>query len=69
MTIIDRFCSYVRIDTTADPDSKSFPSSEKQKNLAKVLFRELQEMGLEKVELDEHGYVIATIPGNSNNPK
>ena len=69
MTIIDRFCSYVRIDTTADPDSTSFPSSEKQKNLAKVLFRELQEMGLEKVELDEHGYVIATIPGNSLNPE
>ena len=69
MNIVDRFCSYVKIDTTADPDSTSFPSSEKQKNLAKVLFRELKEMGLEKVELDEHGYVIATIPGNSLNDK
>ena len=69
MTIIDRFCSYVRIDTTADPDSTSFPSSEKQKNLAKLLYEQLKEMGLEKVELDEHGYVIATIPGNSSNPK
>ena len=61
-----RFLKYVRIDTTADPNSKSFPSSAKQKDLAKVLYQELIDLGLEEVELDEWGYVFATIPSNSD---
>ena len=65
-TIEDRFIKYVQIDTTADPNSTSFPSSMKQKNLGKVLFEELKALNLEDVEMDEWGYVYATIPSNSD---
>ena len=64
-TVEERFIRYVQIDTTADPNSTSFPSSMKQKDLGKVLLNELQEMKLEEVEMDEWGYVFATIPSNS----
>jgi tripeptide aminopeptidase len=64
--IASRFMRYVQIDTTADPNSTSFPSSEKQKNLSRLLTEELCELGLETVEMDEHGYVIATLPGNTS---
>jgi len=66
-TVEDRFLRYVQIDTTADPNSESFPSSMKQKDLGKVLYNELQELGLSDVEMDEWGYVFATIPSNSSN--
>ncbi len=66
-TVEERFLNYVQIDTTADPVSTSFPSSDKQKDLAKVLVKELQEIGLEDAEMDEWGYVYATIPSNSDN--
>lgn len=65
-TVEERFIRYVQIDTTADPNSTSFPSSMKQKDLGKVLLKELQEMKLEEVEMDEWGYVFATIPSNSS---
>jgi tripeptide aminopeptidase len=65
-TVLDRFLNYVRIDTTADPNSASFPSSLKQKDLAAVLVKELREIGLSDVEMDEWGYVYATIPSNSD---
>ena len=61
-----RFLKYVQIDTTADPNSKSFPSSAKQKDLAKVLYQELIDLGLKEVEMDEWGYVYATVPSNSD---
>lgn len=64
--IASRFMRYVQMDTTADPNSTSFPSSEKQKNLGKLLTEELRAFGLQHVEMDEHGYVIATIPGNTS---
>ncbi len=64
-TVEERFIRYVQIDTTADPNSTSFPSSMKQKNLGKVLLKELLEMKLEEVEMDDWGYVFATIPSNS----
>jgi tripeptide aminopeptidase len=67
-SVEERFTRYVQIDTTADPNSTSFPSSEKQKNLGKVLFDELSALGLEEVEMDQWGYVFATIPSNSTNP-
>lgn len=64
-SVENRFIKYAQIDTTADPNSETFPSSLKQKDLAKVLFQELVELGLEDVEMDEWGYVFATIPSNS----
>jgi tripeptide aminopeptidase len=67
-TVKERFLSYVQIDTTADPNSPSFPSSEKQKDLGCLLADELKEIGLADVEMDQWGYVFATIPSNSDNP-
>jgi tripeptide aminopeptidase len=64
--LTERFMRYVQIDTQSDPNSSSFPSTEKQKDLSKVLFAELQAMGLQNVELDAYGYVYATIPSNSD---
>ncbi len=66
-SLSDRFLRYVQIDTESDPHSMSFPSTEKQKDLAKVLLNELLEMGVEDAEMDEWGYVFATIPSNSEN--
>ena len=65
-SIEERFLKYVQIDTTSDPNSDSFPSSAKQKNLGKVLYQELLELGLEDVEMDNWGYVLATVPSNSD---
>ena len=65
-TVEERFIKYVQIDTTADPNSTSFPSSMKQKDLAKVLLDELKELGIQDAEMDEWGYVYATIPSNSD---
>ena len=64
-TVEERFVKYVQIDTTADPISTSFPSSEKQKDLAKVLVQELLEIGIKDAEMDQYGYVYATIESNS----
>ncbi len=66
-SLSDRFLRYVQIDTESDPHSMSFPSTEKQKDLAKVLLNELLEMGVQDAEMDEWGYVFATIPSNSEN--
>lgn len=64
-TVEERFKRYVQIDTTADPNSTSFPSSMKQKDLAKTLVEELKEMGIKDAFMDEWGYVFATIPSTS----
>ena len=61
-----RFLRYVQIDTTADPNSASFPSSVKQKDLSKVLVGELKDLGVVDAEMDEWGYVFATLPSNSD---
>ena len=63
--VLERFLRYVRIDTTSDQDSESYPSTAKQRDLGEVLERELRELGLEDVELTEHGYVFATLPGSA----
>lgn len=65
-TVTERFLKYVKIDTQSDPSSTTCPSSEKQKDLGKVLVEELQEMGISDAHMDENGYVYATIPSNSN---
>jgi tripeptide aminopeptidase len=65
-SVLNRFLRYVKIDTQSDPHSESFPSTAKQRDLSNLLVVELQEMGITDVHLDEHGYVYATIPSNSN---
>lgn len=60
-----RFLRYVQIDTQSDPNSEAFPSTEKQKDLAKILVEELQEIGISDAHFDEFGYVYASIPANS----
>ncbi|AWC24799.1 Peptidase T [Aminobacter sp. MSH1] len=65
-TVLDRFLRYVVIDTQADGSSTTQPSTEKQKNLGRLLVEELQAIGLRDAHLDEHGYVYATIPSNSD---
>lgn len=67
-SVEERFIQYVQIDTTADPNSTTFPSSLKQKDLGKLLHDELKALKLHDVEMDEWGYVFATIPSNSDNP-
>ncbi len=62
--IIDRFVSYVTIDSESDPNSDATPSTEKQWDMAKKLEQELREMGLEEVSIDKHAYVMATLPSN-----
>ncbi len=62
--IINRFISYVKIDTESDPKNPNFPSTEKQWDLAKKLEQELKEIGLQDVELDENCYLMATLPSN-----
>ncbi len=64
--IANRFMRYVQIDTQSDPESNTFPTTEKQKNLSKLLFQELKNMGLSDVETDHYGYVYAKILGNSD---
>lgn len=64
MNIQTRFCNYVKIDTQSDPESTTFPSTEKQKDLSRVLVKELLEMGLQDAYLDEWGYVYATLKSN-----
>ena len=62
----ERFLRYVVIDTQSDPVSPSCPSTEKQKDLGRLLAAELRAMGIDDAHLDEHGYVYATIPANTD---
>jgi tripeptide aminopeptidase len=63
-TVVERFLRYVQIDTQSDPHSVSNPSTEKQKDLSRLLVKELQDMGVTDVHTDDYGYVYATIPSN-----
>jgi tripeptide aminopeptidase len=65
---VDRFLRYVRIDTRSEEGSSSYPSTAKQRDLLELLVRELGELGIEDAEMDEHGYVFATIPPTSPKP-
>ena len=64
-TVEERFIKYAKIDTTADPTSKSFPSSEIQNNLGKELVQELNDLGVKDAEMDQWGYVFGTLPNNT----
>src|SRR6478672_6745385 len=66
-TVTERFLRYVKIDTQSSHTSTSFPSTEKQKELGRLLVKELHEIGIADAQLDEFGYVYATVP--SNTPK
>jgi tripeptide aminopeptidase len=63
--VTERFLRYVVIDTQSDPSSPTCPSTEKQKDLGRLLAAELQAIGVRDAHLDEHGYVYATIPANT----
>jgi len=65
-TVTERFLRYVTIDTQSDPESKTCPSTEKQKNLGRLLVEELLAIGVSDAHLDEHGYVYATLPANTD---
>jgi tripeptide aminopeptidase len=65
-TVEERFIRYAKIDTTADPTSSTFPSSDIQKDLGRLLVSELKELGAINVEMDKWGYVFGTIPSNSS---
>lgn len=65
-TVADRFIRYAKIDTQSDPQSTSFPSTEKQKDLLKLLAEELKQICLADAHMDEWGYVYATLPSNTD---
>jgi len=62
--IVNRFISYVTIDTESDPNSETTPSTEKQWDLAKLLVKELKAIGMSDVSIDENAYVMASLPSN-----
>ncbi|HYB67107.1 MAG TPA: peptidase T [Candidatus Acidoferrales bacterium] len=63
-TVAERFLRYVKYDTQSAPDSKTYPSTEKQKELGRQIVEELKGLGLKDASIDEHGYVTATLPSN-----
>lgn len=64
-TASERFLKYVQVDTQSDPQSKTSPTTEKQKDLGKILAEELKQIGIMDAHMDEWGYVYATIPSNT----
>jgi tripeptide aminopeptidase len=64
--LLERFLRYVKIDTQSDPNSTTFPSTSKQYDLLRMLAAELLELGLTDAHMDKHGYVIATLPANTD---
>ncbi len=62
--LINRFISYVTVDTESDPESNTTPSTAKQWDLANALAEELKSIGLEDVSIDENAYIMATLPSN-----
>lgn len=64
--VIERFLRYVKIDTESDFDSETCPSTLKQLDLARLLKEELESLNLQDISLDENGYVMATLPGNTS---
>lgn len=64
--LLEKFLNYVKIETTSDENSETCPSSKIQLNLAKILVEDLKAIGLEEVELDSNGYIMATLPANTD---
>ena len=68
MTLVERFLKYVSFDTQSSEESGVTPSTDKQMVFARYLKTELEQLGLEDIELDEHGYLYATLPANTDKP-
>lgn len=68
MDIVERFLKYVSFDTQSAEDAGKTPSTDKQLNLARFLKEELETLGLTEVEMDDNGYVYATLPANTDKP-
>ena len=64
-TVTERFLRYAAIDTQSSPNSVTYPSTEKQKDLGLLLVQELHEIGIADAHLDQYGYVYATVPSNT----
>lgn len=64
--LLEKFLNYVKIETTSDETSETCPSSKVQLNLAKILVEDLKAIGLEEVDLDSNGYIMATLPANTD---
>ncbi|MBN2560647.1 MAG: peptidase T [Phycisphaerae bacterium] len=67
-TLLDRFCRYVKVETTAVEDTKDYPSSKGQLELGKLLAEEMRALGLDHVGVDKHGIVMGTVPGTVKAP-
>jgi tripeptide aminopeptidase len=65
-TAAERLMRYVQIDTQSDPQSNTHPTTEKQKDLSRLLAEELKQVGITDAHMDEFGYVYATIPSNTS---
>lgn len=68
MKVHERFLNYVKIDTQSVHDAKKIPSSEKQKDLGRLLVEEMISIGIEDAYMDENGYVYGTVKGNTDAP-
>ena len=68
--LLDRFLRYVKVDTRSDEASESSPTTEKQKDLSRILVEELKAVGCHDAEMNEWGYVLASLPENlpANHP-
>lgn len=64
--LVERFLKYVKIDTQSDESSKTCPSTEKQFDLANIIIEDLKEIGMSDISLDENGYIMATLPSNTD---
>lgn len=64
--LVEKFLEYVKVDTTSDPRSSTCPSSKKQLDLAKIIVKDLEELGLVDISLDDNGYIMATLPKNTD---
>jgi tripeptide aminopeptidase len=65
-TVLERFLQYVQIDTQSDPSSETVPSTEKQKDLGRLLVKQLLEMGIKDAHMDDYSYVYATVPATAD---
>ncbi len=65
--LVERFIKYVKINTQSDKNSKTCPSTKNQLKLANILAQELRDLGLSDVDLDNNGYLMATLPANTDN--
>jgi tripeptide aminopeptidase len=65
-SVTERFLRYVKIDTQSSHTTTGFPSTEKQKDVGRLLVQELREIGIADADLDEFGYVYATVPANTS---